>query len=152
MHQFELENFLRKKLNSDSFDVLPFDMLPAKLTKFPFAFIINLDESTLPGSHWVAVTFDKNSDATYFCSYGMKPNNETIQSFLRVNAKSVNYNNKELQQTKSGVCGEYSAVFIVQSMCHHKSLEHFLRHFGPNLTLNDFYIRKIFARLDNFPN
>ena len=40
-----------------------------KTVSYPSSFVINLDPSYKPGSHWVAVYFDKNGVGEYFDSF-----------------------------------------------------------------------------------
>lgn len=44
-----------------------------KINVYPTVLVANLDPDTKPGSHWVAVYFDKNGVADYFDSYGRRP-------------------------------------------------------------------------------
>ena len=51
------------------------DELPHRKPKDVRAYVINTDESHLPGTHWIAVYFpeDKNNGVEYFDSYGLPP-------------------------------------------------------------------------------
>ena len=44
-----------------------------KTVSYPSSFVINLDPSYKPGSHWVAVYFDKNGVGEYFDSFAGLP-------------------------------------------------------------------------------
>ncbi len=41
--------------------------------KEPGFYIINLDKSTEPGSHWVTLEYNPKNTSIYFDSYGMPP-------------------------------------------------------------------------------
>ena len=44
-----------------------------KTVSYPSSDVINLDPSYKPGSHWVAVYFDRNGEGEYFNSLGRYP-------------------------------------------------------------------------------
>lgn len=150
MFLYELSEFLLKKILSKNIFVVPCDQLPAKFS-LPAGLIVNLSKSNHPGSHWVAIYIDKDGNATYFCSFGMKPKVKAIQNFLKLKTKSVRYNHVQLQKVSSPYCGQYAAVFLFYAFQNVK-LETFLKHFSPNLSLNDNLILKMFDRLDKFLN
>lgn len=86
--------------------------------------IYNLDVSTGPGTHWVAVYIDnKNDEINYYDSYGSKPI-KLINDFL-VNLKkkytklgykpTMIYNNKRHQYGGSE-CGMYSINFLLERL------------------------------------
>jgi hypothetical protein len=48
----------------------PRDLLPKKqIKKRPCALIVNTDDSTNPGQHWLAIYLDKNNNAEYLDSF-----------------------------------------------------------------------------------
>ena len=53
-------------------------MKSIKSVSYPSSFVINLDPSYRPGSHWVAVYFDKNGVAEYFDSLAGYPPHEVV--------------------------------------------------------------------------
>ena len=62
-----------KKIKKTFGGVYASDSLPVHKKRFS-SFIANLDRSTLPGSHWVAIYFEnKYNSAYYFDSYGKAP-------------------------------------------------------------------------------
>ena len=73
------------------------------------AYIINMDDHDEPGSHWVAVFDDGNTE--YMDSYGQPPLDERCQTFLGLN---YSYNTLPLQQQFSNACGFYCIYFILQ--------------------------------------
>ena len=60
-----------------------------KTVSYPSSFVINLDPSYKPGSHWVAVYFDKNGVGEYFDSFAGYPPHEIVH-FLRSMQKDGN--------------------------------------------------------------
>ena len=92
--------------------VYPIDLLPYTLIAKPRSFIINLDQSWKPGSHWVAVYFPVNGPAYYFDSYGRYPPHQIITFMERNSRNGWVYNIKKLQGNLSVKCGYYCIVFI----------------------------------------
>jgi hypothetical protein len=83
--------------------VFPLDLLP-KVYKLPAALIVNLDASTMPGSHWVSLYFDKKGDCEYFDSYGRKP--VELEQYITRNCKKYVYNNIQVQRNITSTCGQ----------------------------------------------
>ena len=70
-------------LSGDKFTKLSFrgvyaidEMKLIKTVSYPSSFVINLDLSYKPGSHWVAVYFDKNGIGEYFDSFCSLPSSQ----------------------------------------------------------------------------
>lgn len=148
MFHYELDAFLKKKLKNKNVRVVPSDMLPAKFS-LPAGFIVNLSPSNHQGSHWIAIFINESGATTYFCSYGMKPEVRSIQHFLRLHSKTIQYNDRQLQAMQSTYCGEYAAMFLLNSFSGVR-LSDFLKKFSMNLILNDMLITKMFNRAKNF--
>lgn len=96
--------------------VYPSDSLPEKKHNFS-SFIVNLDESKLPGSHWIAIYFEnKKRNAYYFDSYGQPPVNMNIVKFLKDNADFIYYNKFCFQDYFTTTCGHFCMYFLFQSV------------------------------------
>lgn len=93
--------------------VYALDKLPRLITK-PSAVIINLDESYKPGSHWVAVYFDKNKVAHYFDSFGRQPQGN-ILTFIEANSDYYYYNIIKYQGNLSIACGYFCILFVLST-------------------------------------
>lgn len=91
--------------------VFPANKLPST-HKRPAGYIINLDDSHLPGSHWVAVWVPKHGAAIYFDSYGMPPLHPLIMEFMD-RWRSWTFNTKVYQANRSKDCGYYALLFIM---------------------------------------
>ena len=84
------------------------------------AFILNLDDSTLSGSHWISIFSGKNT-IEYFDSEGYKPSYKRhIKIFVEklqklYPNKKVSYN-KNVFQNYGINCGIYSIYYIVQRL------------------------------------
>lgn len=112
MNTIELLNILKSDpvLDYILLGVYPSDLLP-KIKKFPAALVVNLDPSTLPGSHWVSLYFDNAGNCEYFDSYGRKPSE--LKSYIENNCETYVYNNKQLQNAHTTVCGQMCIYFLV---------------------------------------
>ena len=71
-------------------------------------YIVNLDASHQPGSHWV-VCFKRDEGNLYFDSYGFPPLIARIRQFM---GSSFAYNEKILQCPKSTACGQWCLFFV----------------------------------------
>lgn len=121
------------------------DRLPAKRPKLPYSMVINYDESTKPGSHWVALYADRKS--THFHdSLGLTPLKIEIPMFL----DPVNYTAsvKPLQHHRSTTCGHHAIAFIV-NRARGMSASEFLGRFGADKRENDRLVRQFVKRLEN---
>ncbi len=76
----------------------PRDLLPKEKIKIrPCALIVNTDESSKPGEHWLAIYLNANGIAEYFDSFGFMPmHNDIIKFLLRNNIKSLIYNSNQI--------------------------------------------------------
>ena len=66
-----------------------------KTVSYPSSFVINLDPSYKPGSHWVAVYFDRNGVGEYFDSFS-------------------HYNHMHVQKIYTTTCGQFVVFYIYQ--------------------------------------
>ena len=87
--------------------------MPLDGPKFKEAAVINLDDKTGPGTHWVA--YHKiGQDVTYFDSFGnLKPPKE-LMNYLGVD--SVKYNYKNYQKYDSFNCGHLCLKFLAKKL------------------------------------
>lgn len=101
---------LLKKFKSFS-GVYAHDQLPKQIKRLDSG-IINLDESTGTGSHWVAYYNNgKDKDVYYFDSFGVMPDERTIK-FLETSGKRIKYNTSQIQDIVSNRCGWYTIHFL----------------------------------------
>lgn len=91
--------------------VCPIDKLP-HLHTLPAALVINLDDSTQPGSHWVTVYIDTNNKGEYFDSYGREPN-ETLKNYMHKYTTNIKHNKKCIQQPLTATCGQLCIYYLV---------------------------------------
>jgi hypothetical protein len=78
-----------------------------------FSCIINLEDSDMGGSHWVALYNDKKEYFTeYFDSYGMKPALQTIRFVKKHFRKPLYFNDTQVQGDNSKKCGYFCQYYI----------------------------------------
>ena len=73
------------------------------------AYIINLNEYSDIGTHWVAL-YVQNNDVTYFDSFGVEHIPKEIKTFI--NNKNIKTNIFRIQAYDSVMCGYFCIGFI----------------------------------------
>lgn len=125
----------------------PANKLPKPKPKKPFAVVINYDNDSLPGSHWVCIYADKKS-VHFHDSYGITPCRIEIPAFIDPDDYTVTL--KQLQNKRSSVCGHHVISFIICRALG-QSNEVYLSHFGDDTKHNDRivydYVSKIAASI-----
>ena len=111
MDSFEInEIVLSDPTTSKNFlGVFPIDKLPQQKPNcnYKTTVIINLDKSSMPGSHWVCCQLNPVGVSEYFDSYGRQPLVK-IQKYLLKNSKNCYIQNKDrYQPVLTSVCGIY---------------------------------------------
>ena len=127
--------------------VFPYDLFPinVKMSKKPVSFIINLDKSSDPGSHFVCIYIDKEK-LEYMDSYGMEPFLPRIKNFVRTQAKKKKYifNEKMIQKLDSRFCGYYCLGFLLSKDLK-MSMKKFISNF-PDVLHNDKKIERFILK------
>ena len=133
---------LRRRLKADPRtlrvfgDVLPVDRLPKnRLRRKPRLYIINTDESTKPGEHWILTYFHNNGKGVYFDPYGFDVHDTRIKHFLDKNCIHYIHNSRHLQGALSHTCGHF-CVYVARRLARGFSLKRALRDFS---TFNSYY-------------
>lgn len=108
------------------------DALPKKPLKLNESIIINMDDATGPGTHWVALFQYKKDTAFYFDSFGVVPPME-VQRFAKQGKKQLIYNSDQIQGINSERCGWY-CIELLKSLYTGESLYSVLADFtrGPS--------------------
>ena len=102
MDTLEIDRCLRTDPYTSPFygGTFPIDLLPQPLLSNRI-YVINLDESTQAGSHWVQLaTLD--GSICYFDSFGQPPPSQIIKT---VAGKTINYCDIPIQSPLSQACG-----------------------------------------------
>lgn len=100
-------------------------------------YVVNLDAIKDPGSHWVVVHSCLNDINEYFDSYGWHSKNKSITSFMR---KHYIYCDKQVQDDRSTVCGQW-CIFFIWQRCKGKTMKDIINLFSKSTPLvNDVMI------------
>ena len=102
------------------------DNLPNKIKDG--AYVINLDEYSDIGTHWIAL-YVKNNDITYFDSFGVVHIPKEIEAFIK--NKSIKTNIFRIQAYDSIMC-EYFCIGFINFIFKGKSLTKYTNLFSPN--------------------
>lgn len=91
--------------------------LPAKIEKYPRAFIANTAAASRPGQHWVAFVVWSRKSVEFFDSYGLPPRfySTHFAEFVDRYSKVV-YNRKELQSIETHVCGQWCLYWLYRRL------------------------------------
>ena len=92
------------------------------------AYIINLDEHSDIGTHWVAL-YVQNNDVTYFDSFRVEHVPKEIKTFI--GNKNIKTNIFRMQAYDSTMCG-YFCIGFIDFMVVGKNLTDFTNLFSPN--------------------
>ena len=92
------------------------------------AYIINLDEYSDIGTHWVAL-YVQNNDVTYFDSFGVEHIPKEIRTFI--SNKNIKTNIFRMQANDSIMC-RYFRIGFIDLMLAGKTLTDFTNLFPPN--------------------
>lgn len=126
MNTGEIEQVLREDKYSHIYEgVFPVDQVP-KLKRQKI-YIVNLDKSYEPGSHWVGIqTLEMPNYVTYFDPFGSLPPKEIISKLLQA-GNEVWYSNQPVQSPLSQYCG-YHVLMVSLLMARGFSLQEILTH------------------------
>ena len=120
------------------------DVLPNKILNNKF-YIINLDDSSGPGSHWVCLT-SYGQQVIYFDPFGVVPA-VNILKFIRTSKKPLYYSTLTLQHIKSELCGYYCIYMIEQMVNGRNFVDIVSQDFVNDESTNDKYIKKYFKNV-----
>lgn len=146
----ELSNFelmdLAHLFNIDLINVLMKDQVNNKLRNG--SYIINLENHDESGSHWTALHKVGNT-YYYFDPFGMPPP-QTLIDLLKCNPNNFYFNDTQIQNVKSILCGYYCLVylFIMQSSNNMvNNIKTFLQLFYLDTKKNDKELKKIVCNI-----
>lgn len=143
--------FLGRKLCKRPVQVGAVDEL--KHFKRPIYGILNIQESHMPGLHWIAILWEKNSNILeVFDSFGFGPSgySDFIAKFAKNHGLKIKYNPNQYQSDYSVLCGYYSILFL-RNRIRGITYENFLEVFTENLKSNDANVKTSF-KLVKFPH
>ena len=125
--------------------VIPIDKLPMKKIRRECAFIVNTDESHLPGEHWFAIYVPKRGPIEYFDSYGIPPYHPIIYNFInKVNKRNFIHNKLRIQSNPSVNCGKFS-LFYIYFRARGYTMKQYLKFFNKTeLNFNDKFLNNLY--------
>ncbi len=146
MNTIELINILTEdKFSKKLFcGVLPIDELKNFTFRKPCSLIVNTDESSKPGEHWIALFITKNGYLEYFDSYGIKPFKKEIFQFIKKHQMKLIFNKKKIQNSLSINCGKFCLLFVLLRT-RGFTMKKIIRFFV-NTKYNDLLINKIYLK------
>lgn len=140
-----VENIGKIICGNNFLGVFPSDIQPQfekKLCKF--SIIFNKDKHNKPGSHFVAMFFDR-SKLVYFDSFGKNCDNKMLKQFIKknLNGRKYIYNKQCIQADESLFCGLFCVQFI-RSQNKNMSMSKFITSFSKNnLKTNDLIVTEM---------
>ena len=109
-------------------------------------YIINTENSSKPGQHWVAIYQDCKGKCEYFDSFGLPPIQFEIVEYISEFApKGCRYNNLVMQQKNAISCGLY-CIFFLKCKFAGQTLDSFVSLFCTNSSHNEILIQSLAAR------
>ena len=119
------------------FGVYPRDHLPD--CTHPGLYIVNVDASSQPGSHWLLIWVDSNCNGYVFDSLGSNQlYTPVIENIIHGNCFQMV--NRQLQCDESNVCGGY-ALYFARELAKHGQLCNVLEPFILTCVTNDVFVR-----------
>lgn len=122
--------------------IFPIDKIPSLPT--PGYYIINLDKSHEPGSHWVSVQIKAKGKNEFFDSYGFPPQCKELKQMV---GKKIIINKKKLQFKYSTSCGQWCLYYIYFSHLGFSIPKIFANFSGKNSYANDYHMNNIICIL-----
>ena len=121
------------------------DILPSFPKKYPQSFIMNTEESSKHGKHWVAVVLLKD-ECLYFDSFGVGVVESDLKKYLFSRYKRVSYSKICIQDLESTKCGAFCVDFIL-NVKNRTEYTNFINGFSSfNLKHNDDILREHFKK------
>ena len=131
--------------------VIPINHLPLKKIHRKCSFIVNTDESSLPGTHWFAIYIPKTGPIEYFDSFGRQPEEKEVKYFIKINNRRVIYNSKLLQSSESITCGHF-CIFYLLFRNRGYTMKMFTKFFNDNRDFNDKQISLMYLKMIKHKN
>ena len=147
MDSDQIETFMKQdEMISKIFrGVYPIDLIPNDLPR-PSIIVVNQDNSTGMGTHWIVLHYKEDNMTEHFDSVGKKPM-KYIYNLLISKNMSYMYNNKRVQNYGTNTCALFCLFYSFFS-CRKVSFQHIMTMFSDNLLANESIVIKFF--LDNF--
>ena len=153
MNTHQLRQIFSEK--PDFIGVFPSDQIPpVQPSSRVKCLIVNLDPSNKPGSHWVALSYHRNTlgrnEMEYFDSYGFPPH---LAIPVRGKNWHLSYNRTRFQTRNSVVCGQHCVHFVDKRLAG-VDFKTFLVRLGKQRDPDNYvriYVRKKFGKVCSLP-
>lgn len=133
-----------QKLDIPNFNVYSIDELKSFSPDRYENGIINFEERSSGGTHWVCYHINKNDDYNYyFDSFGLPIQDET-KKYLNKNGKEIIIQTSSYQHPISAMCGYY-CLYVLKKLNEGELFESIVSKFNENnQTQNDKFIKNYF--------
>lgn len=98
-------------------------------------YVINTDECTRPGEHWLTVYYTPSGNKEFFDSYAQLPSYYGFRG-------QFTYGRMPLQGLLSQTCGQYCVAYATYRLKHKYSMKHFLSEFTEDTVRNDIAVHQ----------
>jgi hypothetical protein len=112
-------------------------------------YVVNLDDSDGPGTHWTLLIKMKGNKYLYCDSFGAPPP-QTLLDSLRIDPAKLLFNDQQIQTITAKNCGYYCILFAyyyTKLKTPTKTIKAFLSNFTTDEKENDKVLREIFDKL-----
>jgi len=143
MNGVDIERVLRRYCSSEFLGIFASDQLPV-IRRLPALLVVNTDDSTKNGAHWVAMFIDSKKYGEYFDSLAQQPLVE-FASFMDKYCSRWTYSERQIQSISSYFCGHFVIFFCIQRK-RGLDMQKILRIFTNDTGFNDMIIHRIVCR------
>jgi hypothetical protein len=130
MYTSEINKILRRNRRTASSYIgcFPADRIPrSRALVYPHCMVVNTDDSSLPGSHWVAIYVESPIQCDYFDSLAQwPPKSPEIFTYLQ-QFNQVNRLKEPIQSALSLSCGKH-VIYFLHRRCQGWPLLRIVRH------------------------
>lgn len=144
MNTKQLENVLGRICKTTTHGVYACDTLPAT-ENYPALYIVNTDDSNLPGQHWIAIYLESTHFGEYFDSYGEEPKNDFVE-YMNKHCKKWLYNAKQIQSVITAFCGFYCLFYAFLRCNRGMTLKDICSIFTNDTCLNDAMVHRFVCK------
>ena len=140
MNAQQLESILSLDQNvSKKFaGVFAADTLPSNISSLPKFLIVNSDDQSGPGQHWLGLYIPEQGPSEFFDSLGFSPKQylASFERFLINHGPQYIFSNKRLQNYGSDTCGLFVLYYVILR-CKGYNMQDIVNNFSSNLAQND---------------
>ena len=138
MYEQTIEKILKKDPETKKYFIGVFarDELPEELT-YPCCFVLNTQNRSEKGEHWLAFCYNSKRICYFFDSYGLSPYYYNLNNYVANSSDNFIWNMRRIQGD-SNYCGFYCIFYLIFAC--RNNLKTFYNKFNLELNKNDFII------------